>query len=60
MSDKDVAASANQKRMKADPFDVVMRNLGYINADEIQPATDGDDDEDFMRRVPPNCACRPS
>lgn len=46
--------------MKADPFDVVLMNLGY-NPDQVQPGSGGeDDDEDFMSRVPPNCSCRPS
>lgn len=27
--DRDSAASSNQRRMKADPFDVVLMNMGY-------------------------------
>lgn len=60
VSNKDIAAKENQRRMKADPFDVVLMNMGY-NPEQVQPDSNGDDDdEDFMSRMPPNCQCRPS
>ncbi|XP_034253371.1 WD and tetratricopeptide repeats protein 1-like [Thrips palmi] len=62
VSNKDVAASANQRRMRRmNPFDVfdVMMNMGYNPEGANSDASD--DDEDFMNRVgAPNCACRPS
>lgn len=61
VSNKDVAAKENQKRMKADPFDFVLMNYMGYNPDQVQPDPNGeDDDEDFMSRVPPDCSCRPS
>lgn len=64
VSNKDVAASANQKRMRRmNPFDVfdVMMNMGYNPEGVNSDASGDDDDEDFINRVgAPNCACRPS
>ncbi|KAK3922885.1 WD and tetratricopeptide repeats protein 1 [Frankliniella fusca] len=61
VSNKDVAAKENQKRMKADPFDFVLMNYMGYNPDQVQPDPNGDDDDDdFMSRVPPDCSCRPS
>lgn len=64
VSNKDTAASDNQKRMRRmNPFDVfdVMMNMGYNPEGVNSDASGDDDDEEFINRVgAPNCACRPS
>jgi WD and tetratricopeptide repeat-containing protein 1 len=53
----DNAASANQKRMNADPFEVMLMNMGYritsVQADEGEGGDEG-------AREAPAINCRPS
>jgi WD and tetratricopeptide repeat-containing protein 1 len=55
--DLDDAASANQKRMNADPFEVMLMNMGYritaVQGDEGEGGEDG-------AREAPAINCRPS
>lgn len=55
--DLDDAASANQKRMNADPFEVMLMNMGYritsVQGDEGEGGDEG-------AREAPAINCRPS
>lgn len=57
VTDLDDAASANQKRMNADPFEVMLMNMGYritsVQGDE------GDGGDEGAREAPA-INCRPS
>ena len=57
MIDLDDAASANQKRMNADPFEVMLMNMGYRIT-----SVHGEEDEggDEATRETPAINCRPS
>ena len=52
MDNSDDAASANQKRMNADPLEVMLMNMGY----RITGVVDGEEDDDREGPV----QCRPS
>ena len=52
MDNSDDAATANQKRMNADPLEVMLVNMGY----RITGILDGEDDDDREGPV----QCRPS
>lgn len=51
MDNSDDAASANQRRMNADPLEVMLMNMGYR-----LPQMEGDEEEDREPRV----QCAPS
>ena len=53
------AASANQIRMKSDPFEVMLMNMGYrFPVQQAELNEDGDDNQDQSIVQPLNC--RPS
>ena len=52
IDNSDDAASANQKRMNADPLEVMLMNMGY----RITGVLDGDEEEEREGPV----QCRPS
>lgn len=55
--DLDDAASANQKRMNADPFEVMLMNMGYrITSVQGEEGEGGDEGA----RETPTINCRPS
>lgn len=56
MIDLDDAASANQKRMNADPFEVMLMNMGY-RITSVQGEEEGGDE---VAREAPAINCRPS
>jgi hypothetical protein len=55
--DLDDAASANQKRMNADPFEVMLMNMGY-HITSVQ-GDEGDGGDEGAREAPA-INCRPS
>ncbi|XP_061772113.1 WD and tetratricopeptide repeats protein 1 [Nerophis ophidion] len=54
VEDMDGAAQANQRRMNADPLEVMLLNMGYRITGLRGVGTDGSDDEDSLGQ------CRPS
>lgn len=58
MIDLDDAASANQKRMNADPFEVMLMNMGY-RITSVQ-GEEGEGGGDEGAREAPAINCRPS
>uniref|UniRef100_A0A1B6LG63 WD and tetratricopeptide repeats protein 1 n=1 Tax=Graphocephala atropunctata TaxID=36148 RepID=A0A1B6LG63_9HEMI len=55
--DRDEAASYNQRRMKADPFDVVLMNMGY---QRVGGAGDDTSSQDDATANAPTYNCHPS
>ncbi len=53
MRDFDAVSSANQRRMRADPIETILMNIGY----DVPVASSSATDEDMEE---PSIQCRPS